>query len=930
LVASQSGSRPPTSGPALAGLVRAWRERAMLSQEQLAERTGLGVRTIRRLESGGLRRPRSVSLRLLAAGLDLDEGEREQLREAALGEAADPEPAEAAPPPVPSVPHQLPADVAGFTGRARHLRRLDALLGGAGGHGPVLIAAITGTAGVGKTALSVHWARRAAGRFPDGQLFVNLRGHAPGEPVAPLHALSLLLQGLGRPGSEIPASLDAASGLYRSLLAGRRLLVLLDNARDAEQVRPLLPGEPGCLVVVTSRDRLSGLVASHGASPIHLDVLEPAESLALLSQIVGGERVAAEPGGATEMADLCGHLPLALRIAAADLAGTPDRAIADHAAALRAGDRLAGLEIEADPQASVRAAFDCSYAALDPDARRLFRMLGLVPGPDFDAPALAALAGMPADHAERPLARLVGVHLLEARASGRYAFHDLLRRYAHERTLAEDCDEERAAAMRRLLAWYVRRAGAAASRLYPHILRLPAAAGEPDAVPAEPAELDERDALAWLDAERHNLFAAVAYAAEHGPQPLACLLADSLRGYLVHRRVVADWLAVAGAGLAAATAAGDLRAEAAALLSLAQANWNLGRYPEAMECYAASLRQARDAGWLDGEATVLNNLGNANLELGNHHEAADQYTAALALHRRTGRAGGQATSLINLGNVERELGRLVQAAEHGRQALALLRQMGARGPEAAALVHLGEVLHQLGQLEASHQHLVEARALHTQQGNRAGEASALHALAALQGTAGRTDQAVESGEAAVALAREIGDRCAEADALNALGAAHLRAGRVRRAGEQFRLAQAVARQAGFRYPEACAVLGLAATALAESRPDRTIALTEQALAMAARTGYRILEGHGRGILAAAHLRREEPDQAAEMARRALAVHRETGHRLGQARALVSLARAELRLGAAGAAGAAWDEALAIYREAGVPEANELSASLVAG
>lgn len=332
------------------------------------------------------------------------------------------------------VPAQLPADVAGFTGRDALLARLDAML--STGESPtataVVIAAVTGAAGVGKTALAVHWAHRVRDRFGDGQLYADLRGYAERPPVRPAAALARFLRALGVSHSEIPSDVDEAGALYRSRLAGRRFLVLLDNAHTHEQVRPLLPGSPGCLAIVTSRDQLAGLVARDGATVLRLDPLSGEEAGALLPHLLGPDRIAAEPAAAVELARLCGNLPLALRIAAANLSAHPHTTIAAYTERLRT-DRLGALAVPGDGSVSIRAALDPSYAALPADARRLFRLLGLHPGPDLTAPAAAALAGTDDATAQRLLDRLVAAHLVQEHAERRYSLPDLLRSYAADR-----------------------------------------------------------------------------------------------------------------------------------------------------------------------------------------------------------------------------------------------------------------------------------------------------------------------------------------------------------------------------------------------------------------------------------------------------------------------------------------------------------------
>ena len=336
-------------------------------------------------------------------------------------------------------PGQLPPDQAGFTGRSEYLDRLDELL--ANGTA-VVISAIAGTAGVGKTALAVHWAHRVRDRFPDGQLYVNLRGYAPGPAMRPIDALAGFLAALDVPPERVPADVDQATALYRTLLADRRMLVLLDNAAGADQVRPLLPGARGCLVLVTSLDRLGGLVAREGAHASTLDVLTSGEARTLLAGVIGADRVAAEPDAAAELARLCAHLPLALRIAAANLGEYPDRRIADHVDALRADDRLSALAVAGDDDTAVRAAFDLSYAALPARARLLFGRLGLVPGTDVTPAAAAALTGGTVDDVVSTVDTLVAAHLLTEAAPGRYTNHDLLRRYAllrHRHRLPVSC-----------------------------------------------------------------------------------------------------------------------------------------------------------------------------------------------------------------------------------------------------------------------------------------------------------------------------------------------------------------------------------------------------------------------------------------------------------------------------------------------------------
>ncbi len=746
-----------------------------------------------------------------------------------------------------AVPAQLPPAVPAFTGRADHLKQLGEMLpDGDAQAAPIVVSAIAGTAGVGKTALAVHWAHQVRDRFADGQLYVNLRGHAPAPPMRPIEALAGFLHALGVAADQVPVELDQAAALYRTLLADRRMLVLLDNAASAEQVRPLLPASPGCLVLVTSRDRLGGLVARDGARRLTLDVLSPEEAYALLARILGEDRAATEPEAVIDLARLCAHLPLALRIAAANLTDHPHRGIAAYCASLVADDRLGTLEVDGDEQTAVRAAFDLSYAALAADVRRVFRLLGLVPGPDVTAEAAAALAGVAAPQVARLLDRLAGAHLLDrsARPSAgrpgpagqdRYAFHDLLRLYAAERTRDEDSHTDRAAALGALSDWYLSTVDAAARLLNPEMLRLPLD------LPAVDRFGGYAEAVAWLDAERANLLAAI----QHGPAPASWLLADRLRGYFWLRMYTVDWLAVGHAALTAATTAGDLRGQAAARLSLGDAHACQSRYAPAIEHYRAALALTRQAGWREGESTVLGSLGGAYRWVGRLPDAVDHQRQALALAREIGRLGGQAVTLGNLGLVYWEAGRLSEAADSHAEALALHRGLGSRYGEALGLVNLGETYHALGRLDDALGALEAGLVMHRNAGDRSAEAETLRILAAVHRDAGRLDEALRLADSATALCAENGDRRHQAESVNTLASVWCRRGDTVRAAVLHERALRLAREADARYPELVALIGLAS---ALGPVDQARALAAQAAALAGRAGYRLLEAHALLVL----------------------------------------------------------------------------------
>jgi DNA-binding SARP family transcriptional activator/tetratricopeptide (TPR) repeat protein len=745
-------------------------------------------------------------------------------------------------------PAQLPAQVSGFTGRADHLRRLDELLAERAGRAAsaVVITAIAGMGGVGKTTLAVHWGHQVRSQFPDGQLYINLRGFAvDAPPVRAVEALAHLLRSLGEPAERIPADVQTAAGRYRSLLADRRVLVVLDNAVNADQVRPLLPGSPGCLVLVTSRDRLTGLLARDGAGSLILDVLTPDEAHTLLAAILGPDRVAAEPAAVVELARICSHLPLALRVAAANLTSHPWPSIADYVAALRAGDRLSALDVDGDEQTGVRRAFDLSYRTLPPETRRMFRLVGLVPGPDVTVEAAAALAGTSAAGARRELDRLVTVHLVNQPVLGRYTCHDLLRHYAADRARAEDAGADREAALRSLHDWYLHCADRAARMLYGEVMRLPIPAVD---VPTPAAMADEAAALAWLDAERGNLVAAVRHAAEHGPRSGAWLLADTLRGYYWLRMHTVDWQSTTETALSAAEAEGDLRAQAAAQFSLGDSHFRQGRFEPAIERYEAALSLAEQIGWVQGEAAAIGNLGVIYRDTGRLRQAVEYLDRGLKLCRTNGWQHGEAITLDSLSRAYLQLGRLAEANEFCVKALTIDRAIGSRLGEASVLASLGEILYTQGRLDEAVEYVTGALTLYRELGDRANQAVNLRGLAAVQCDRGATGEAAEVGHAALALARELGERKVEADVLNTLGALAHRTGQHRDALEHHERALELSRATGDRYPEAEALIGLAAEHRCLGDRDRALSHARRAFAIAREADYGLLEERTHAII----------------------------------------------------------------------------------
>jgi tetratricopeptide (TPR) repeat protein len=784
----------------------------------------------------------------------------------------------------------------------------------------VVISAIDGTAGVGKTALAVHWAHRVRDRFPDGQLYVNLRGFAAGPPVAAIDALAGFLRALGLAEERIPVHVEEAAALFRSLLAGRRVLVVLDNAVDAAQVRPLLPAGGGCLALVTSRSRLAGLVARDGATRINLDVLAVEEAGALLARILGSERVAREPDAVAGLAHACAYLPLALRIAAANLLDRADLDIGDYVADLLKGDRLAALEVDGDAEAAVKTTFDLSYARLDPHAQRLFRCIGLVTGPDVTVEAAAALTGTPAQQARRLLDRLAAAHLLDQATTGRYTCHDLLRLYAAERA-GDDPAAERQAALQRLYDHYLQRVDAAAEKLYPQMLRLPGAAPS-TSVPPDAGFDGVGQALAWLDAERPNLIAAITHTARHGPPAVAWRLTDALRGYFYQGMYAVDWLTALQAAQAAAAAVGDLRAQAATELGLGTYHWSQSHFRQAIDRHTRMVDLARRSGWTDGEGAAVGNLGGLYQAVGQQQRAVEHITQAVGLTRRAGRLGGQALHLTNLGIAQCLLGQLEQAASNHVESLALFRQIGARGGEATALSNLAVARHQLGRLDDARDRLDLALALHREVGDRTKEAEALICLALVHCDLGRYDQALELARTGLALSQDTGRRMDQASALTALATVHHRLGDQRQAVDGHRQAVRLARDANYPQIQTEGLLGLADSLLSLGETGTALTRARHALTLARRLGYQVFEGQALTLLTAIHHRLGDQRQAAEHAQQALTNHRRTGHRLGEARTHLVLGHILRATDRVEQAEEHWRVALDLFTAIGVPEADD--------
>lgn len=645
-----------------------------------------------------------------------------------------------------AIPRQLPAPTRHFVGRADALKQLQEALDDT--EHTVVITAIGGTAGIGKTALAVYWAHLAAERFPDGQLYVNLRGFDPaGTPVTPAEAIRDFLDALGVPVQRIPASQGAQAALFRSLLAGRRVLLVLDNARDSQQVRPLLPGSAGCLALVTSRARLTGLVAAEGARLLLLNALSQHEARDLLARRLGAERTNADREATDEIIRLCARLPLALSLAAARAAEQPALELGAFAASLRHRSGPDGAAETAvldalgadDPAIDIRAVFSWSYRGLTSPAARMFRLLGIHPGPDITVPAAASLAAVPPGQARNALAELVHTHLLTEHAPGRYMFHDLLRAYAAELARRADGDDGSRPAVRRMLDHYLHTARDATLRTHPTRDRIELPQPIPGVRPESFASHEE--AMAWLEAEQHVLAATAAAAAAAGYDRHCWQLAWAMAHSLDRRGRWQEWAALAEAGLAAARRVPDVEGQARTLLDLGRVCFRLldhstarthlneaaalfkqlgddlgqamahivighvdisqQRYADARDRATTALRLRLAAGYLAGQGGAEAMLGQAHIGLGDYQKALVHCERALRLHRDVGSRVGEAADWDNLGRIHDQLGQHPEATRCLRRAIALHRALGDQVSQARSLVQLGDVHHAAADSEAA-------------------------------------------------------------------------------------------------------------------------------------------------------------------------------------------------------------------------------------
>jgi DNA-binding SARP family transcriptional activator/Tfp pilus assembly protein PilF len=785
------------------------------------------------------------------------------------------------------VPRRLPAAVSHFTGRAAELAVLDQLIEHASQDAPgtAVISAIAGTAGVGKTALALAWAHQVADRFPDGQLHVNLRGYDTGEPVSAEVALAAFLRALGMPGPAIPAEAEERAAAYRSLLADRRMLIVLDNAARVEQVRPLLPGFSSCVTLVTSRDSLAGLVARDGAIPVELDLLPPEDAVGLLRELIG-ERAAADPNAAARLAGCCCRLPLALRVAAELATARPGVPLAVLVGELEQRQRrLDLLEAGGDSATAIRQVFSWSLRHLDPATASAFGLAAQHPGPDLDAWALAALAGCSHEQAEPMLRQLARAHLIQPVGASRYGMHDLLRAFGRELASSDAGGIDAHAALTGLLGYLQHAAAAAMDILFPAEAaqrpRPPLAAG-----PLPPVT-GEAPARAWLDAERATLVATTVHAAGNGWPAHAINLAGIVHRYLTVGGYYAEAVTIHESALRAAELDGDLDAEARALLNLGDIRQRQSQHEDALRYLERAHELTRLTGDQAAEYRVLSGLAMINYLQGRYRQAVGKYQQILDLGRSADSQRQQIRALLGLGTIALLTGRYQQADRQLRQAADLCVVIGERVYLANALANLGDLHLRQGSYQEAADHLERSMAICRDSGDHV---SATYAACYLARTGVRQGQyypAEKRLRDALARFRTSGNRHGETQAIACLSELELRCGRYRQARENL----------------------------------------EQALAICDETGDLADRAEALNLLGEVLLATEDPAQARVRHHDALALASQLQDPYQQAHAHRGLGNAEAALGNHVHARRHLEQALARYAELGTPEAGHIRAQL---
>jgi DNA-binding SARP family transcriptional activator len=799
------------------------------------------------------------------------------------------DPALLAPLPVarPRGTYMLPRDIPDFTGRADNLAALDTVADAATGtSGAVVISTVAGIGGVGKTALAVHWAHRESARFPDGLVYLDLRGYGPGEPMRPAAALGRLLRALGIAPRHIPADEDAAGALYRATMAIGTRLIVLDNSQTADQVRPLLPGASTGLVIVTSRDRLSGMVAFDGAQRIVVDALTPAESIELLGRVVGDHRTVREPDAAANLVRLCGYLPLAIRLAAAHLADSPTATIADLCETLRGYGPLDALDVDGDPAHALRTVFHHSYRYLNEPERRVFRLISVVPGSDIAADTAAEVVGYPATLTATILSRLVAESLLTEYQPGRYAQHDLIREFGMALAAEEDAETHRAQALGRLGSWYLGHAEAAARLLSPMALAL-----EPAGTSASFA--DPAGATAWMHAEQFNIRAFVELMARvDKASPIVWQLVAALTNHWYKERATVDLLHIAALGLTAATAAGDLPGQVILQLASAKARFVATELEPAFTAAQNAARLLPAVEWPEAEVTTANILGHILLNQGRLPEAAEYLNQAL--QHKDSPVVGRATTLHRLGVVYGMLGRLAESEHFLIEALAASRDQH-RGEHSVAtdLTNLTVVYRLQGRFDEATGCAEEAMSLYGATGHHHSLAIAQMALAKTMRDQGRYKDALSIVSEAWDVIADSTDEPSKIHAVLTKATTLSRLGDHELAKSLITTLLPVTNVSPYLEAETQCSLAEIQLGLGDAATALTTALGAAHLCHEA--GYQLWYANARIVAARSYMALGLLKESRTCAQEALDVHRRTGHHPGASNAMTIVTNIDLIL-----------------------------------
>jgi tetratricopeptide (TPR) repeat protein len=802
----------------------------------------------------------------------------------------------------PVVPGLLPRDAPGFTGRDEELATLAGLADGTS----VVVTAIGGTAGVGKTALAVHAAHKLLAQFPDGQLYADLRGYTAGQdPAGPGEVLAVFLRCLGVPAEDVPVEIEERSGLLRQLLASRRMLMVLDNARTEAQVRPLLPGAGGSLVLITSRSVLPGLETD---ARISLDVLTEDRAAVMLAALTGVARSAAEPDAVAQVTALCGRLPLALRIAGQLLASHPTWPVA-RLVQLLADEQYRLARLGAG-DLQVRAAFEVSYRLLADEEARLFRRLGLHPGPDFTVAAAAALVGIEEAAAGPVLDRLTEAYLVTEATPGRFGMHDLLRLFARGTCQQADSQADRDAAETRLVGHYADLAEFVDSCVDPRLR--PAA--EQEAEQARRPLPSMREALAIFQDERRNLLAALGLAAQRGWDEQVEQLSEDMADPLTVLHYLDDLLIVMEAALAAARRTGDTAAEGSALGNLGLAYRKLRRFEEAITCYQQELAIYEETGDRYGEGAALNRLGAAYQQMRRFEKAATCSQQALAILRETGDRYGEGMTLNNLGEAYRELGRLEEAIDCYQQGMAICQETADRYGEGQALNNLGNAYHAIRRFEEAVTCYQQALAICRETGARHDESQTLINLGNAYQELGRLEEAITCYQESLVILRETGDRHGEGQALTNLGEAYRVMRRFKEAITCCQESLVILRETGDRHGRGQTLTNLGAVHMALRQRDQADVCWREALAILRETGDRHGEDQTLTNLGVLNQKMRRYEEAITYYQQSLVIKQETYDRHGEGQILTNLGIAYLGLRQRDQAGVCWREAAAAMHD----------------